>query len=207
MNAIKAKSTGSCCSSTVMLLADGELEPSRLLEVESHLKACDGCRAELELVQAMRKSLRQSCARRASNDARARIELTIRGASSSKAAADLKAIEAPFLAAQRVAEARANQASNDVRGRRWAAASAVQAAASSVHRRGARHDPIDRAERAEGMPASSSFAVVPPIPTPVRQPRAAKASADWNFDSVVHQCPLHANPLPPEDATRAADAL
>jgi hypothetical protein len=198
MNAIKAKSTGSCCSSTVMLLADGELEPSRLLEVESHLRACDGCRAELELVQAMRKSLRQSCARRASNDTRARIELTLRNAASSKVAADLKASEAPFVAAQRVAEARANQAANDVRGRRWAAVGAVAVAACFVLIVAARATSQDAALKTHASVAMPSLFGSPQTRT------TSKASAantnDWSFDSVVDQLvALHANPLPPEE--------
>jgi hypothetical protein len=206
MNAIKAKSTGSCCSSTVMLLADGELEPSRLLEVESHIKACDGCRAELELVQAMRKSLRQSCARRATNDTRARIELTIRNAESSKAAADLKASEAPFLAAQRVAEARATQVANinDARSRRWAAVGAVAVAACFVLIVAAR---ATNQEAALKTHASDSMASIfgsssTDHKSDSRTPSKASAanSNDWNFDSVVDQLvALHANPLPPEE--------
>ncbi len=208
MNAIKAKSTGSCCSSTVMLLADGELEPSRLLEVESHIRACDACRAELELVQSMRKSLRQSCARRASNDARARIELTIRNAQSSKAAAELKASEAPFLAAQRVAEARATQVanSNDARSRRWAAVGAVAVAACFVLIVAAR---ATNQEAALKTHASVSMASIfssadadgrSNSPNRTTSKPSAANTNDWNFDSVVDQLvALHANPLPPEE--------
>jgi hypothetical protein len=208
MNAIKAKATESCCQSSVMLFADGELEPSRAVEVESHLKVCDGCRAELELVQAMRKSLRQSCARRASNDSRARIELVIRNAQSSKAAADLKAIEAPFIAAQRVAEARATQiaSSNDARSRRWAAVGAVAVAACFVLIVAAR---ATNQESALKTHASVSMASLfgsassngNDHRSDGRTPRASAANSnDWNFDSVVDQLvALHANPLPPEE--------
>jgi anti-sigma factor RsiW len=213
MNAIKAKSTGSCCSSTVMLLADGELEPSRLLEVESHIKACDGCRAELELVQAMRKSLRQSCARRASGDARARIELSIRGAAegmrsaqSSKAAADLKAIEAPFIAAQRVAEARATQVANiaDARSRRWAAIGAIAVAACFVLIVAARATTQEAALKSDASVSMASLfgSARSDHKSDGRVPSKSSAANtnDWNFDSVVDQLvALHANPLPPEE--------
>jgi hypothetical protein len=206
MNAIKAKSTGSCCSSTVMLLADGELEPSRLLEVESHIRACDGCRAELELVQAMRKSLRQSCARRASTDARARIELHIRGAVDSKAAADLKTSEAPFLAAQRVAEAHATQIANtnDARSRRWAAVGAVAVAACFVLIVAARATNQEAALKTHASVSMASLfgSSSADHRSDGRTPSKASAanSNDWNFDSVVDQLvALHANPLPPEE--------
>lgn len=204
MNAIKAKSTEACCQSSVMLFADGELEPSRAIEVESHLKACGDCRAELELVQAMRKSLRQSCARRASNDARSRIELVVRNAQSSKAAADLKAEEAPFLAAQRVAEARATQVANDVRGRRWAAVGAVAVAACFVLIVAARATNQEAALKTHASISMASLfgsAVADGNDhrSDGRTPKPSAANSnDW--DSVVDQLvALHANPLPPEE--------
>jgi Putative zinc-finger len=190
MNAIKAKATASCCSSTVMLLADGELEPSRLLEVESHVKSCDGCRAELELVQAMRKSLRQSCARRSSAESRAesraRAELTIRGVAmlrgSDKANPAARNNE-PF-----VAEGRATQVAADARSRRWAAVGAVAVAACFVLVVAVRASaPADSALKAH---ASDSIASL----------LGSAANDASNFDSVVDQLvALHANPLPPEE--------
>ncbi|NUP11584.1 MAG: hypothetical protein HOW73_36525 [Polyangiaceae bacterium] len=49
----------------MMLYADGELDPSHTVEVEAHVKACEPCRGQLELIRSMRASLRKSCARRA----------------------------------------------------------------------------------------------------------------------------------------------
>lgn len=81
MNAIKLPESA-CCSQSVMLLADGELDPAKALAVESHLKACDGCRAQLEMIRAMRASLRTSCTRRAPGAsherARKAVELALR---------------------------------------------------------------------------------------------------------------------------------
>ena len=56
--AIDCKSTRS-----VDAYADGELEPSRALEIEQHLVACRSCREELELIKAMRAGLRRSVTR------------------------------------------------------------------------------------------------------------------------------------------------
>ncbi|MBL8742797.1 MAG: zf-HC2 domain-containing protein [Myxococcales bacterium] len=183
-----------------MLFADGELEPSRAIQVESHLKVCDSCRAELELVQAMRKSLRQSCARRASSDARARIELTILNAESAKA--DAKK-EAPFLAAQRVAEARATQiaSSNDARSRRWAVVGAVAVAACFVLIVAARATNRESALKAHTSVSMASLFGAASAERAQHSSRSSAANSnDWNFDSVVDQLvALHANPLPPEE--------
>lgn len=66
MNAIKADEPPSCrISRSVGLYADGELEPNRSIEVEMHLAVCESCREELELIRAMRKSLRRSTVRQA----------------------------------------------------------------------------------------------------------------------------------------------
>lgn len=50
-------------SRSVGLYADDELEPSRAIEVEMHLAVCESCREELDLLRAMRKSLRRSTTR------------------------------------------------------------------------------------------------------------------------------------------------
>lgn len=189
-----------------MLLADGELEPSRLLEVESHIKSCDACRAELELVQAMRKSLRQSCARRGSStasptgirsEARARIELTIRGVTSLQ--------NEPFVAEGRAtASAPQGIAAHvvaDARSRRWAAAGAVAVAACFVLIVAVRASTADNPalKVAAGVSVASLLGSVSGN-TVSAKPSAANDDAAWNFDSVVDQLvALHANPLPPEE--------
>ena len=60
MNAPKLQSERCTTTSAVMLFADGELDPARSLEIESHLERCASCREEFELARAVRKSLRRS---------------------------------------------------------------------------------------------------------------------------------------------------
>lgn len=64
MNAIKIRDTSPCCPRSVMLFVDGELDPSKTVEVEEHLKVCEPCASQVELVRSMRASLRRSCTRR-----------------------------------------------------------------------------------------------------------------------------------------------
>ncbi len=40
---------------------DGELEPSKMLEVDAHVEHCEGCRERVLLDEAMRHSLKQTC--------------------------------------------------------------------------------------------------------------------------------------------------
>ena len=77
MSALRATTEHPCCSRSVMLLADGELEPSKAVEVERHLVACNQCRDELDMIRAMRASLRRSCARRSSTSAKERLEKAV----------------------------------------------------------------------------------------------------------------------------------
>lgn len=63
MNAIKAEEPSCRISHSVSLYADGELEPNRAIEVEMHLAVCTSCHEELELIRAMRRSLRRSTTR------------------------------------------------------------------------------------------------------------------------------------------------
>ncbi len=64
MNAIKAEEPSCRISHSVSLYADGELEPNRAIEVEMHLAVCTSCHEELELIRAMRRSLRRSTSRK-----------------------------------------------------------------------------------------------------------------------------------------------
>ncbi len=191
MNAIRATSKSDCCSRTVMLLADGELDPAHVLEAENHLAACAPCRGELDFIRAMRKSLRQSCARRAgpSLEARARAALIVERASSSPRR-ESDVVEAkgqlPFVA-------QAMFASRSERGRaRWAMAGAVTVAACFV------------LVVVVGNRFSRGLTNAAPLATIVgsQLSNGAEAANDtaWNFDAVVDQLvSLHANPLPPEE--------
>ena len=51
---------------------DGELEPAQLLEVESHVSECAGCRERVDLDRATRASLKRAVKARTSEDFRAR---------------------------------------------------------------------------------------------------------------------------------------
>lgn len=77
MNAPKLQSERCTTTSAVMLFADGELDPARSLEIESHLERCASCREELELARAVRKSLRRSASARAPEALESRLRLLV----------------------------------------------------------------------------------------------------------------------------------
>src|SRR5580692_5722457 len=52
---------------------DGELEASKLIEIEEHVEECDGCREEVRLLHAMRASLKRVVRAPAPNGLRDRI--------------------------------------------------------------------------------------------------------------------------------------
>lgn len=60
MNATAAKESPACSSRSVMLYADGEADQANILRIETHLLGCQKCRDELDLVRAMRASVRRS---------------------------------------------------------------------------------------------------------------------------------------------------
>lgn len=53
---------------------DGELEPSLVIEVETHLSRCGSCRERVVLQRSVRQSVRKSCGMKASDAFRARIQ-------------------------------------------------------------------------------------------------------------------------------------
>jgi len=52
---------------------DGELEPSKMIEVDAHVEHCEGCRERVLLDEAMRHSMKQVVKQAASGDMRTRI--------------------------------------------------------------------------------------------------------------------------------------
>ncbi len=182
MNAIKAKAQTICCSRSLMLYADGELDPSHTVEVEAHLKACSGCQAQLDLVRAMRASLRSSCTRSAP-----------RGLEDRMKAALVQVASAPPHEAlpSRAVEARATYVANDSRSRKWALVGAFAVAACFVVVVVMRSD-SQRMARGITLPLANAL-------TATAIGAAANddgASLDALLDELVSQ---HANPLPPEE--------
>lgn len=53
---------------------DGELEPSKMVEVDSHVEHCEGCRERVLLDEALRHSLKQTCKQSAPEGLKARMQ-------------------------------------------------------------------------------------------------------------------------------------
>lgn len=182
MNAIKAKDAPRCCSRSVMLLADGELDPTRAVEVETHLTTCEPCRSQLELIRSMRASLRRSCTRRAPSSMEARAKLALATAPR-PGVVEARAAEhdAGVAGAWRGAAPRS-------RGRGVAIAGAVAVAACFV---------VVVVLRTQDSTARAfSPALATPDPSALAKKAANDESLDALLDDLVSQ---HANPLPPEE--------
>ena len=179
MNAIKAKDQTTCCSRSVMLFADGELDPSHSVELEAHLKACEECHAQFDLVRAMRASLRSSCARAAAPQG---LEGRMRDLLASAACSQVDTTPVGVAA-------RSGVAANDGRSRRWALVGAAAVAACFVVVIVMRSD-SQRIARGITAPVSQALASTVRVAND-------DASLDSLLDELVSQ---HANPLPPEEA-------
>ena len=73
--------TGSGCRDYTHLLgafSDGELEPEKQLEVESHVECCEGCRERVQLDEALRQSLKHTVKQAAPEALRARMAAAMR---------------------------------------------------------------------------------------------------------------------------------
>lgn len=188
MNAIKAKDPGSCCSRSVMLLADGELEPSRSIEVGAHVKACEACRSQLDLIRAMRTSLRRSCARRAPSG----MEERLRSKLAALPACSDGTTDVPVVPASDVHVVRAvrtivtrEMGPDSIRGRRWAMAGAFAVAACFV---------VVIVMRSNGDRSLLHSALS------TRAPASIANDNLTNFDALIEEMvSQHANPLPPEE--------
>jgi anti-sigma factor RsiW len=183
------------CKSTrsVDAYADGELEPSRALEIEQHLVACRSCREELELIKAMRQGLRRSVTRTAPVSLADRMRLV--------AASELEASgqeEAAGRSSMSVAAKAPSSEDKTVRERlkaraSWGATITFAAAAGFVLAFfGSRSDTL---RQPIAKTASAVDNVTPPTPinTGLFQRRPE------GFDAVIERLvAFHANPPPSE---------
>ena len=189
MNAIKATDRGTCCSRSVMLFADGELEPSRSVEIGAHLKSCEPCRCQLELIRAMRSSLRRSCARRAPIDMEERLRAKLGSIAGirEEAGAGFALEGESGLPGMTDLNVRARSvpretSSDSVRGRRWAMAGAFAVAACFVV--------VVVMRSSSDRSLHSTFA----------GPSGVVNDNLSNFDALIEEMvSQHANPLPPEE--------
>jgi anti-sigma factor RsiW len=197
MNAIKAKEPGACCSRSVMLLADGELEPSRSIEVGAHVKACEACRCQLELIRAMRTSLRRSCAHRAPSGMEERLRARLASCGdvgATVASGDDVAVSGSSvdgMISRPVVDARLAQpftremGPDSIRGRRWAMAGAFAVAACFV---------VVIVMRSNTDRSLLQSAVAGHAPASIANDNRT------NFDALIEELvSQHANPLPPEE--------
>ena len=175
-----------------MLLADGELEPSRAVEVEQHLVQCSPCREEIELIRSMRASLRRSCARRTSEQARSRVEKALlREVSGVRESRPANQVGEAVVARQLPA--------GSTHGSRATIVVVLAAAACFVFfvvarsRQGGEvaSTELPRESMADKATGSGD------VGEPVNENKVARGSdLDFVLDQLVT---LHANPLPPEE--------
>lgn len=195
MNAANAKQTASCSTRSVMLYADGETDPGHILEIEAHLVSCQRCRDELDVVRAMRASVRRSVTRCAPSGLEAKLRAALADCEASSVAASLSisSTDARWTSAARTVEARA--AERPERSRQWAVAAIAMAACFVLV------VVVSQTERESGKQlAAIMTATIPSVASsPVGSALAANDESP-NFDSVLDKLvALHANPLPPEE--------
>jgi anti-sigma factor RsiW len=186
MSAVRVSTENPCCSRSVMLLADGELEPSKAVEVERHLIACSQCRDELDMIRAMRASLRRSCARRSTAAAKERLERAVALEISGVRPTDGYTKVSDVVAARPAAPKTTTNNRLVIAAALAAAACFVFFAVARANRQASTADSSPARVDGEGAsrPASSS--------------RGAAQASD--LDTVLDQLvALHANPLPPEE--------
>lgn len=197
MSALPKREDPCRVSRSVGAYVDGELEPSRAVEVEQHLGVCRSCRDEVELIASMRRSLRRSATR-------AGVPASF--AERMRAVAALEIAKGPLHAPNETVEARSprprdsaegassGQAESGVRLRArlsWAVTVAVAAAAGFVVAfLGSRSE---KAQVATGL----KFVDTRPMVS-VSDPRSSDDRREA-FESLIDRLvTFHANPLPSE---------
>jgi predicted anti-sigma-YlaC factor YlaD len=190
MNARQPQIERCTTTSAVMLYADGELEPGRVVEVESHLERCASCRAELELARAVRKSLRRSASRRAPEALEQRLRSLVES-------------ELPRLPADRWAENNeerrraAAPARRTTRGVAKLVAFAAAAACGGLML--AKATSGGRAQATTKLDAVVSDKIGEGVKRVEPTALASAASVAMSFDALLDELiELHADPLPPE---------
>jgi len=202
MSAANAKQSIACSSTSVMLYVDGETDPSHIVEIESHLVACQRCRDELDLVRAMRASVRRSVTRCAPSS----LEAKLRAALSDCSSASPSEVTTSYVGASGAGEGtrsvEARPADRTERSRQWAVAAFAIAACFVLVVVVSKNEK----ERAAGLPLLFSTALPVTSAAPARTATVAandtSAANDEkpNFDAVLDKLvALHANPLPPEE--------
>jgi hypothetical protein len=185
-----------------MLYADGETDQASILRIETHLLGCQKCRDELDLVRAMRASVRRSVMQRAPGGLETKLRATLDDIAAKQVAAE-QASETPisigissdgrWVAHGRGVEGRgveARPAEKTERSRQWVAAAMAMAACfvlvvvvMQVERQ---ESPVLKmATIATSLPIQASVAANDEAP-----------SFDVLLDKLVA---LHADPLPPEE--------
>lgn len=198
MNAANAKQAASCSTRSVMLYADGEADPGHILEIEAHLVSCQKCRDELDLVRAMRASVRRSVTRRAPSGLEAKLRAALADCETTSVSLSISGTDARWGSAARTVEARA--AERPERSRQWAVAAIAMAACFVLV------VVVSQTERESGKRmATVMTATIPTVSSspvansPIGSALAANDESP-NFDSVLDKLvALHANPLPPEE--------
>ncbi|NUO50337.1 MAG: hypothetical protein HOV80_15895 [Polyangiaceae bacterium] len=181
----------------MMLYADGETDQANILRIETHLLGCQKCRDELDLVRAMRASVRRSVMQHAPGGLEAKLRATLDNVAAEHASETPIAIgvssEGRWVSRRVVTEGRSVEARpaerTEQRSRQWVAAAMAMAACfvlvvvvMQVERQ--ENPVLKMATLATSLPLQSSADAV----------NDEKPSFDAVLDKLVA---LHANPLPP----------
>ncbi len=213
MNAPKLQSERCTTTSAVMLFADGELDPARSLEIESHLERCASCREEFELARAVRKSLRRSASARAPEALESRLRLLVEselprlpadrwGAEATQSGDASSAKRSKDAQARPEAQRQSTLRARVIKLSLLAAAAAV--GGLLLAKAGERAD-----ERVAGLatgaePGAGVAGNTQPKSAPLAEgvkpsALASAATAAMSFDALLDELvELHADPLPPE---------
>lgn len=181
MNAVKLRDECARFSCSASAFVDGELEPTLAAELESHALACGSCAERVQMLRALRGSLKRTC--------RAQAPAALRA----KALAALDALERARErgSSERATNERVANAERAALG--WKVAFPLAAAAGVLVAVGftayrARHD-----ARTAGLGAAAT-------------PSSNDVSSGLNLESMLEELvSLHAQPLPPE--TTSVDEL
>lgn len=190
MSAVPKREDPCRVSRSVGAYADGELEPSRAVEVEQHLAVCRSCREEVELIASMRRSLRRSATRAATPST---------FAERMQALAALEIAKAPAAPSRDAVEARspkaepaAKESGPRLRARlSWAVTVAVAAAAGFVV--------AFLGSKSDKALVATGLKVQDPRPMVSVSHRGEVDDRREAFESLIDRLvTFHANPLPSE---------
>ncbi|HTJ81657.1 MAG TPA: hypothetical protein VL400_08020 [Polyangiaceae bacterium] len=204
MNAIKVKNP-LCSARTVMMFADGEVDPSHAIEVEGHLKACCECREELDNIRAMRASIRRSTARKAPSDLEVKCSARLAEALA-RSMAQSGVLQSGVAVVGRADAMDAVQGKQVVasveNNRRWTMLAFAAAAACFALVVVSFRSEVRSALGAGGVAARTGAVRSPHFALGAMTAKASAANendGDFSFDTLLDQLvAFHANPLPPD---------